>query len=132
LKLQDRFNQHIPKLPKFFLNTSAKKMPKHHQRFSNVTQQFGYISYKIRTLQTVRTANKFPFFEEQEVHSIYQHYKLLTSKLSNLFMLPERIRLIANFTLVDVYPMLTIFHLCSSLCSLPPHQPISMFHSSTN
>jgi len=55
--LQNRINQHIPKLfrnkqtnkylPKFFPNASAKEMPK-YQRFSNVTQQLGFISYKIR------------------------------------------------------------------------------------
>jgi len=32
---------------------------------------------------------------------------------------------IVFFTLVGVYPVLTIFHLYSSLLSLPSHQPIS-------
>jgi len=123
LRLQDRFNQHIPKSirnkqisTKILPKRKCEKVPK-YQRFSIVTQQLGFISYKIK--QTIITTNSFQFFARQEAHFISQHYRSYVHQNSQTYSMSlERIHpLIANFTLVGVHPALTIFHLCSALSS---------------
>jgi len=64
-------------------------MPK-QQRFSNVTQQLGFISYKIRTAQTIMTTNNFLFFARQEVYFHLSALEAIASKLSNLFYVARK------------------------------------------
>jgi len=53
------------------------------QEFEKVSQY--NISYKITAAQTIIATNNFPFFAGQEINSISQLSKLLTSKFLNLF-----------------------------------------------
>ena len=104
-RLQDRINQHIPRCIRSD-KRPTKNLPNRECKItsplvSTVILQSDSIYWRIKNVPNISTMPNFPFWPQQDLHSIYQFWKQPTSIPYSLFSVVKRNSFITpNFTLI--------------------------------